>query len=92
MATRLPSHPSSDESLSVRVARRIAAHEGVDPTELSPPLYHSLDPDALDTLFEPISSGGPRAGCVTFSYDGKRVTVDSDGEIAIESEQHAQSR
>lgn len=87
MATQSPSPPSSDEPLSVRVVRELAAHDGVDPMELSPPLFHSLDTAALDELFEPTGAGGSRTGRVTFTYDGRRVTVDSDGEVAIESNQ-----
>lgn len=78
------SQHSNGEPLSVRVAREIADHEGVDPTELSPPLYHSLDPTALNSLFEPTASGGPRAGRVTFTYDRKRIAVDSDGDVTVE--------
>lgn len=85
MEAQSPS-PSSSEPLSISVAREIAAHDGVDPTELSPPLFHSLDPAALDELFEPTSTDEPRTGRVTFTYDGKQVTVASDGEIEIESD------
>ena len=85
MATKSPS-PSGSEPLSVRIVREIAAHDGVDPMELSPPLYHSLDPAALNALFDSTGTDGPRTGRVTFTYDGKRVTVDSDGEVGIESD------
>ncbi|WP_328821228.1 HalOD1 output domain-containing protein [Natronorubrum halalkaliphilum] len=87
MATQSPSHPSSGESLSIRVVREVAAHDGVDPAELSPPLFHSLDPTALDSLFESTTNGGPRTGRVTFTYDEKRISVDSDGTVEIESDQ-----
>ncbi|RKD97935.1 HalOD1 output domain-containing protein [Halopiger aswanensis] len=83
MATQ-SSRPDGDEPLSVRVAREIAAHDGVDPTELSPPLYHSLDTAALDALFEPKRRGGSRHGRITFAYNEKRVTVHDDGEITVE--------
>uniref|UniRef100_A0A8A2VH83 Halobacterial output domain-containing protein n=2 Tax=Haloterrigena alkaliphila TaxID=2816475 RepID=A0A8A2VH83_9EURY len=84
MATQSPSRPADGEPLSVRVVREIAAHDGVDPMDLSPPLFHCLDPAALDDLFEQTGRGGPRSGRVTFTYDGKRVTVDSDGEVTID--------
>lgn len=87
MASQSPSPSVSGESLSIRVVHEIAAYDGVDPADLSPPLYHSLDPSALDSLFEPTGSDGPRTGRVTFTYDGKRVTVDSAGEIGIEPKQ-----
>ena len=84
MDSQSPSRSGADESLSVTVVREIAAHDGVDPTELSPPLFHAIDPAALDALFEPTESGGPRTGRVTFVYDGKRITVDSDGAVEID--------
>lgn len=87
MATQTPSPSAADEPLSVRVVRAIAAHDGVDPTELTPPLYHSLDPVALDSLFESTATDGSRTGRVTFTYDGKTVTVDSAGEVTVEADQ-----
>ena len=92
MVTQTPSPSAGDEPLSVRVAREVAAHDGVDPMELSPPLHHSLDPAALDSLFEPTSVGGPRTGSVTFTYDGKTVTVDSAGDVTVEAEQRSEQR
>ncbi|WP_254611697.1 HalOD1 output domain-containing protein [Haloterrigena gelatinilytica] len=89
MATQSPS-PSSGESLSIRVVREVAAHDGVDPMDLSPPLFHSVDPAALDALFEPTSTDDARAGRVTFAYDGKRIAVDSDGEVTIDPERDPQ--
>lgn len=83
MATQSPSRPADGEPLSVAIVRTIAARDGVDPTDL-PPLYHTLDGAALDDLFEPTGSGGPRTGSVSFTYAGKRITVDSDGEITID--------
>lgn len=77
------SQPSNGEPLSVRVAREIADHEEVDPTEL-PPLYHSLDPTALNSLFESTAGGGSRTGRVTFTYGRKRIAVDSDGDVTVE--------
>lgn len=86
MATESPSQPTEGESLSIRVVREIAAHDDVDPMDLSPPLFESLDPTALDALFES-TPGSTRSGRVTFSYDGKRISVDSDGEVEIDSNQ-----
>lgn len=87
MMARQPSSPPADEPLSIRVVRAIAAHDGVDPVDLSPPLYASIDPAALDSLFEPTSPARPgeRVGSLTFDYDGKQVTVGADGEITIDS-------
>ena len=86
MAPQSPSTQFDGEPLSVTVVREIAADDGIEPTELSPPLFQCIDPAALDALFESTATGGPRTGRVTFRYDGKRVTVDSDGAVTIESE------
>ena len=84
MASQSPSRPADGEPLSVRIVREVAAHDGVDPMELSPPLFHAIDPAALDALFEPTESSGSRTGRVTFTYDGKQVTVDGDGAVEID--------
>lgn len=67
---------SDAASTAVIEAVSSAAHE--DATEM-PPLYETLDPDALDTLFtSPNEDGTPRS--VEFSYNGYRVAVDASGE------------
>ena len=48
------------------------------------PLSNSVDPEALDRLFQPRSNGEPRkGGKITFSVDEFRVTVTSRGNIMI---------
>lgn len=64
---------------SVDVIEAVAAREGVSPTELPAPLYESIDPDALDSLFH------VGTGRVTFEYLAYEVTVTSDGDVALES-------
>ncbi|WP_158055393.1 HalOD1 output domain-containing protein [Halorussus halophilus] len=67
-------------SLSERVVTTVADAKGVDVAELEP-LYHHVDPDALDQLFQTTVGGVERTnGSVTFTLDGVRVTVTSDGE------------
>lgn len=46
-------------------------------------LFDSVDPDALDGLFEPISTADRDAGCVNFVVEGYGVHVSGDGEIVI---------
>jgi len=46
------------------------------------PLYHAIDPDALDTLFEQ-SESGARID-VSFQYMGYEITVSEDRQITIE--------
>lgn len=56
---------------------------GVDPMEM-PPLYHSVDPDALDTLLTTAASNDDHAVTVSFEHEGHSVTISSDGSLAID--------
>jgi hypothetical protein len=62
---------------SAAVVGRLAAATGVPAAALDPPLYDAVDPDALDRL-----SRNTR-GTLTFGYRGYRVTVDSEGRVAV---------
>lgn len=72
------------ETLPAEVVATVADHEGVDPMALDPPLYEAIDPDALDSLF-PSGANGQRGspGRLTFTYNGYRVSVTSDGDVEI---------
>ncbi|GAB7018662.1 HalOD1 output domain-containing protein [Halostagnicola bangensis] len=81
-----PSQP-----VSQRVVQAVAEKKGIDPLELDP-IFNAVDPESLDTLFEPTKSGRPRAvGSVTFSYAECMVTIDADGSIDIARDALAQS-
>lgn len=67
------------EPVSGRVVDAIAAATDTDPLVMEPPLYSSIDPDALDRLFE---RGGPER--VMFEYDGHEVVVRGDGTVAVD--------
>jgi len=79
-AARVPL--DSDDSVSQRVVETVAEAEGVPPTELRPPLYEVVDPDALDRLFAHPSPSGSR---VVFSYKNYEVTVDGEGLVSVSS-------
>lgn len=68
----------SGELPSERVIEAVAAYSNTPPEEL-PPLYNTLDPDALDVLFP---SDGMN-GRVDFSYANYKVTLRSDKEIEL---------
>lgn len=70
------------ESVSIAVVNAVATHRDADPVEL-PPLYEWIDPDALDSLFGPTGSGGPRSGRLEFTYDGHSITVDCTDGVSI---------
>lgn len=64
---------------STTVLEAIAEVKGVDIVELSPPLYETVDPEALDKLFQ----GGH--GEVHFEYLDYEVTVDHDDNVEVSS-------
>ncbi|WP_123538674.1 HalOD1 output domain-containing protein [Halosimplex salinum] len=75
---------SFDESPSRVVVDLVADCEDTSPTELSPPLYSAIDPDALDELFRSRSTEtSDSPGHVRFSYLGYEVRVRSDGDVEI---------
>lgn len=72
-----------NDSISLSVIEALSDATGSDPTELEP-LYHVIDPEALDRLFQD-SSGDAR---VQFTYDGHAVEVRSDGCVVIDGSVH----
>lgn len=66
-----------NQSMSEAVVSRIAAEKGVGACELEPPLYDTIDPEALESVFRETT------GQITFEYCGLLVTVDSDGTVEL---------
>lgn len=75
----------SSESVrpSVAVVNRVAAIEGIEPTDL-PTLYEAVDPDALDALVESTSKADSCDFQIEFPYHGYEVTVTTNGVIHID--------
>lgn len=71
------SNPDGAESVCERIVYEIADREGVDPQEISVPLYDAVNPDAVDSLFR----GSP--GRLTFTYMGYIVTVTHRHEVTV---------
>lgn len=69
-------------STSQRVVEAVAETTGQDPTEVGP-LYHAIDPDALDRLFAPTPGNGRTGGYVEFSFAGCDVVVRGNGEVEV---------
>lgn len=69
---------------STAVLEAVAEREEVDLTELYPPLFEVLDPDALDALFS-ASGDSMSSAChhVTFRYHGYELTVYDDGTVDV---------
>lgn len=68
-----------DVSPSEKVIQEVAAKTGTDPLEL-PPLYETIDPDALDALVE---SSGESGLQVEFQYADRHVVVDGTGGVGV---------
>ena len=80
-----PVSKTSDDSATLTIVERIATLEGRDPVTL-PPLYDTIDPEALDSLVGSSTAGDSRSPTtIRFTYCGYDVRVRGDGEIGISS-------
>ena len=72
-------------AVSERLVSKLADRKDTTPVDLSPPLYDTIDLEALDALFTPRNDGTFRDGVdrVEFDYDGYRVRVASDGDVSV---------
>ena len=78
--------PRDAARLSTTVVHGLAEMMDVDVTNAGFQLADSIDPDALDRLFRPKDDSTLRPpGHITFTVEGHRVTVHSDGRIVIEA-------
>ena len=68
----------AEDSLSEKVVEAVASAEGRDPLDLDPPLYHAINPDALEALFRNTT------GEVTFTYLGYTVHIAPDQKVTVE--------
>ncbi|MFD1685311.1 HalOD1 output domain-containing protein [Halobellus litoreus] len=66
-----------ETTVSEQIVEHVASATDTDPLEL-PPLYESIDPDALNALV-----AGPGDVEITFPYAGREVCVESGGAISI---------
>ena len=73
------------ESVSEAVVHAVADAEGIEPAELTTPLYEAVDPEALDRFFSKSSSEGSPDRRVTFPYSGYEVTVNGEGAVSVAS-------
>ncbi|MEY7852236.1 HalOD1 output domain-containing protein [Natrarchaeobius sp. A-rgal3] len=76
--------PADDERPSAVIVTAVASVLERDPLELAP-LYETVDPDALDSLFQHAHRTDD-AGTheVWFTYEGVDIGVRSDGEIRVD--------
>lgn len=82
MSQSLNGDSLEERSTSQRVIMAVAEATGNDPTEVGP-LYHVIDPDALDRLFSATRGSNRADGYVEFTFGGCDVVVHGDGEIDV---------
>lgn len=78
-------HHDTDDgvTLSTTVIEAVAAVAGVDPSRTRIPIEQSVDPDALDDLFEPSTDCGRDGGCLVFPVWEFTVVVHADGNVFV---------
>lgn len=78
------------ETVTYRVATKIANREGIEPLELSPPLFEAIDPEVLEALVSDTSSRERREDIyLQFPYYGYVITVKGNGEVDISTDESA---
>ncbi|UPV73573.1 hypothetical protein M0R89_13615 [Halorussus limi] len=70
------------QSVSQRVIAEVAEETGKEPTEVGP-LYHVIDPDALDRLFSATNGGSRAQGYVEFTFAGCDVVVRGNQDVEV---------
>lgn len=73
------------ESVQYRIINHVAAATDTDPLNL-PPLYETVDADALETVITEIETGK-----VVFSYADQEVTVESDRTVRVNGQSSSNS-
>lgn len=83
------------QSLSAAIVRAVARfinrdsteNDSVDQTALElEPLYETIDPEALEALFDTLPDESSAKGTVQFEYSGCEVTVKNTGSIIVAEE------
>lgn len=82
------SQSMNGNSITTKVVKRVAIMEGVDPLELQPPLYSTVDIDALEDLFtSAVDDRTEGTISIEFEYQGYQVTIESDDEVSVRVKQ-----
>ncbi|WP_128478040.1 HalOD1 output domain-containing protein [Halorussus pelagicus] len=82
MSTSTSGKSFEQQSVSQRVIAAVAEETGKEPTEVGP-LYHVIDPDALDRLFSTVGGGDRAQGHVEFAFAGCDVVVRGSGDVEV---------
>ncbi|MFC6765447.1 HalOD1 output domain-containing protein [Natrinema soli] len=70
------------EDICVSILDSVAQKDDTDPLDL-PPLYNSIDSDALGDLFATTTDEAERSGRIEFRYAGYQVLVEFDEEPTV---------
>lgn len=81
MAISPTARSHAPDSLTTTIVEKVADREGVAATELRPPLYEIINPDALDEIFNARDGGR-----VEFTYCGYDIVARSDGEVRVDGD------
>lgn len=73
---------STGDSLAVKVVESVAEHEEADMIDL-PPLAQSINPDALNALFDSIGDLNDTETQLSLEYCGHTVQISADHTITI---------
>lgn len=78
-------HYDADEStgLTVAIIEAVAEATSTDPLDLTDSLFDSVDPDALERVFDDFGSATASPGYVLFTYGDHTVRLQSDGCIEV---------
>lgn len=73
------------EAVASVSGRRIRSRRDTDGAEHDalPPLYETIDPDALNALFDSPDAASHSAVTVTFRYCGYDVIVEGPGQVTV---------
>ncbi len=82
MSTSVSGESLESQPVSQRVIAAVADETGKEPTEVGP-LYHVIDPDALDRLFSATRGGSRAQGYVEFTFAGCNVVVRGTGDVEV---------
>jgi hypothetical protein len=73
---------ANDEPITETIVRALAAVESVEPDRLGTRLYDSVDPEALDRLYESAIERSERLR-LAFTVDDYEVVVSADGDCLV---------
>lgn len=78
----MPRPHSTGDSLAVKVVETVAEHEETDMIDL-PPLATSINPDALNALFDSTEDLNDSETRLSLEYCGHTVQISADHTITI---------